>query len=164
MIFRPLILAACLALLLLSAGPAGAVYVEERLADPAAEARAVALSKKLRCLVCQNQTISDSDAGLARDLRQLVRERITAGDSDAMVLQYMVDRYGDWILMEPPFKLSTLMLWGAPALFLFGGALMLIVLVRRRRNDNAPVHGQALSAAEKERLEALLKPAQEDKS
>lgn len=157
-----IILAAFLTLAL-SIGSAGAVFVETRLADPAAEARAVALSHQLRCLVCQNQTIADSNAGLARDLRGIVRERITAGDSDRQVLQYMVDRYGDWVLMEPPFKTSTLLLWAAPALFLLGGALMLILMIRRRTGAT-PTPRQALSDVEQKQLDALLNPEQEDKS
>lgn len=161
--FRQVFWAAMISLIVFT-GPAGAVFVEERLADPAAESRAMALGHQLRCLVCQNQTIADSNAGLARDLRQVVRERITAGDSDDEVLQYMVDRYGDWVLMEPPFKMSTLLLWTAPALFLLGGGLMLIVMVRRRRDDSAPVQRQALSEAEHKQLEALLTPEQEDKT
>ena len=157
-----IILAALLTFMLFG-GPAEAVFVETRLDDPAAESRAVALSQQLRCLVCQNQTISDSNAELARDLRQIVRERILAGDSDQQVLQYMVDRYGDWILMEPPLKASTALLWAAPALFLLGGGIM-VLLVARRRARSGTATSPELSDIEQQQLDALLHPESEDKS
>ncbi len=146
---------ACLAALLwLMAAPAWAIYAEQPLADPVKEARAQELMRGLRCLVCQNQAISESDAGLARDLRNLVRERLAAGDSDAQALRYIVDRYGDWVLLEPPFKTSTLALWFGPAvLFLLGFAA--VVAYQRRHRAAAP--GAApLSADEQERLRRLL--------
>jgi cytochrome c-type biogenesis protein CcmH len=130
---------------------ASAVTPDEMLADPALEARARAISQGLRCLVCQNQSIEDSDADLAHDLRVLVRERVKAGDSDAAAQQYVVDRYGEFVLLQPVFALHTLILWlAAPAIVLVGvGAL--IVEARRRRNA-VPV---TLSAEEAEALESL---------
>lgn len=107
--------------------PAAAVTPSEMLSDPALEARARALSKDLRCLVCQNQSIDDSDAPLARDLRVLVRERLTAGDSDKEIVEYVVARYGEFVLLTPPFGAKTLLLWLTPLLVLGGG----IYLVRR---------------------------------
>lgn len=118
----------CLALLCLCvclASPAWAVKPGEMLADPLMETRARTLSAQLRCLVCQNQSIDDSDAELAGDLRRIVRERISAGDSDIKVMTYLTARYGDFVLLNPPFKLETLLLWGTPLLaLLLGGAAM----------------------------------------
>src|SRR5262249_49804138 len=102
--------------------PARAVEPSEMLKDPALEARARAISRDLRCLVCQNQSIDDSNADLAHDLRLIVRERLTAGDSDQQVKEYLVARYGDYVLLEPPLKAKTLVLWFAPALLLVLGA------------------------------------------
>lgn len=130
-----------------------AVQPDEILPDAKQEARARDISAELRCLVCQNQSIDDSDAGLARDLRLLVRERIKAGDNDAQVREYLVQRYGDFILLKPPFKTETLLLWLTPAAVLSLGALALWAFARRRRMDSAqPV----LSDAEQARLKALL--------
>ncbi len=130
-----------------------AVQPDEVLADPALEARARALSTELRCMVCQNESIDDSHADLARDLRLLVRERLKAGDSDDSVRVYLVQRYGDFILLKPPLKVSTLLLWSAPALILLlgGGA---IVLAMRRRPSSVTTAG--LDDAERKRLESLL--------
>jgi cytochrome c-type biogenesis protein CcmH len=148
-----------LALLLLPAlwgGAALGVGVDPPLADPAAEARAHAIARSLRCLVCQNQSIEDSNAPLARDLRQIVRERVAAGDSDDEVRRYLVARYGDWVLLKPPFKAGTAVLWIGPFVLLLlagaGGALYL-----RRR----PAAGAAapLSDEERARLAALLDDA-----
>ena len=110
------LLAALLALsvALPASAPVLAVEPGEVLPDPALEARARALSKELRCLVCQNQSIDDSNAPLARDLRVLVRDRLQAGDSDAKVMEYVTDRYGDYVLLRPPFKATTLVLWIGP--------------------------------------------------
>jgi len=116
-----------------------AVEPDEILDDPVLEARARALSKEIRCVVCQNQDIDSSNAGVARDLRILVRERLTAGDSDADVLAYLVARYGDYVLFNPPWKPSTYALWLAPgAMILFGGMAVLFVLSgpRRRRKPS----------------------------
>lgn len=129
---------ALLALALLAAVPAQAVQPDEMLPDPAAEARAREISKGLRCLVCRNESIDDSNAGLAKDLRLLVRERITAGDTDAEVRQYLVDRFGEYVLLSPRFTAGNAALWLAgPVLFVLGGAAAAAFL-RRRRGAPAP--------------------------
>jgi cytochrome c-type biogenesis protein CcmH len=134
-------------------GPALAVNPDEMLADPALEARARDISKELRCLVCQNQSIDDSDADLAHDLRVLVRERLVAGDSDAEVLQYIVARYGQFVLLRPPFEPATLILWFAPfGIVVIGGAVIFLVL-RRRKGESAP---QPLDSEEKSRMSKIL--------
>ena len=135
-------------------GPVSAVAVDEAvLEDTVQEERARALMKGLRCLVCQNQSIDESDADLARDLRILVRERIGLGESDDQVIAYLVARYGDWILLEPPVKPQTLILWiGPPAMVLIG--LVVVVVARRRRS--ALVEAVPLSAEEQASLDALL--------
>lgn len=132
---------------------AHAVQPDEILADAALEARARALSAELRCMVCQNESIDDSHAELARDLRLLVRERLKAGDSDESIRAYLVHRYGNFILLKPPFELSTLLLWSAPALVLLLGASA-IVLAMRRRTNLAVTSG--LDEAERRKLESLL--------
>ncbi|MFC7541993.1 cytochrome c-type biogenesis protein [Siccirubricoccus deserti] len=126
----------------------------EQLRDPAQEERARAIGRELRCMVCQNQSIEDSDADLARDLRRIVREQVAAGRSDSEVMRFLHDRYGDFVLLRPPFKLATALLWGAPVVAL-GGGLLLILAMRRRAAATAPP--EALSAAEQARLEARLK-------
>jgi len=138
-----------------------AVQPDEILPDPALEGRARALSKELRCMVCQNQSIDDSDAPLARDLRLLVRERLKDGDSDGQVIDFLVARYGEFVLLKPRLSLHTALLWfGAPAL-LCGGALALFLVARRRnrRGPDAQVkpEGGDLTAAEQARLAELLK-------
>jgi len=138
---------------LLVSGAAGAVEPGERLADPALEARARALSKDLRCLVCQNQSIDDSSADLARDLRRLVRERLVAGDSDAEIISHLVDRYGDFVLLDPPVKPTTYLLWGGPALIFLGAALAGFVFLRRQRGTPG---ARPLSPEERQRLDSLL--------
>ncbi|MEQ9641948.1 MAG: cytochrome c-type biogenesis protein CcmH [Alphaproteobacteria bacterium] len=132
-----------------------AFALDKPLDDPALEARAIELNKELRCLVCQNQAISESNAPLAADLRQVVRDRIAAGDSDQQVMNYLVERYGDWVLLDPPFKLNTWALWLGPALLLVIGGVGVRVWVRRQsgRNDTAQT---ALSADEQARLTRLL--------
>jgi cytochrome c-type biogenesis protein CcmH len=121
--------------------------------DPVAAERAVKLGEKLRCLVCQNQTIGESNAELAVDLRRQVREQIAAGKTDADIIDYMVKRYGDFVLYEPPVKGTTLLLWGGPGLLLLIGAFTLfrIVRARRRMADDLP-----LTAEEQQRAERLL--------
>ncbi len=114
--------------------PAFAVNPDEMLADPVLEARARAISEGLRCLVCQNQSIDDSDADLAHELRVIVRERLTAGDSDAEVRQYLVDRYGEFVLLQPVLALHTILLWAAPPAVLLVGLMVVIAGTRRRRN------------------------------
>ena len=142
---------ACLgAGLILLAGPALAVQPDEVMKDPALEARARALSSELRCMVCQNESIDDSEAPLARDIRILVRERIGKGESNDAVRAYLVSRYGDFILLKPPFKPETWLLWLSPALILgLGGGAAIIA---RRR---APGATPRLSAEEEARLAAL---------
>src|SRR5512142_2347036 len=126
------ILAAVVALMLLGLPAAYAVQPDEIMADPAKEARARELSRELRCMVCQNQSIDDSEAPLARDLRLLVRERIAAGDSDAQVIDFLVARYGEFVLLKPRFERQTLPLWLIPPLLLVGGGLALWMHDRRR--------------------------------
>ena len=133
--------------------PAYAVQPDEVLDDPALEARARDLSTQLRCLVCQNQSIDDSDAPLAKDLRVLVRERLVAGDSDAQVKDFVVARYGEFVLLNPRFGTHTLLLWGLPFIILLGGAL----LVYRRRGTASPASPEGLTADEQAKLDKLLK-------
>lgn len=136
------------------AGPAAAVLPEEQLADPALEARARAISRELRCVVCQNQSIDDSDAFLAADLRVLLRERLAAGDSDEAAKAFVVSRYGSYVLLRPPFEPETLLLWLGPLLVLGIGGAGVAVYLRGRR---APAETAALSADEQARLGAILK-------
>lgn len=135
--------------------PTAAVEPKEVLADPALEARAREISKELRCLVCQNQSIDDSNADLARDLRVLVRERLTQGDSDDQVLDYLVKRYGDYVLLKPPVKSSTYVLWFGPLVILILGIVGLFFFLRGRR-PAAAVQTAALSEDEKRRIDTLL--------
>jgi cytochrome c-type biogenesis protein CcmH len=150
---------ALIALLVTLVSPALAVTPDEMLKDPALEARARHLSQELRCMVCQNQSIDDSEAPLAHDLRVLVRDRLTAGDSDRQVLDYLVARYGEFVLLKPPFASRTLLLWGLPPLALIAGMVGLVAALRRRRSvttEPAP-----LSAAEQRRLATLVEPGAE---
>jgi cytochrome c-type biogenesis protein CcmH len=149
---------ALIALLLALAAPTAALAVEpdEILKDPKLEARARVLSEELRCMVCQNQSIDDSAAPLARDLRLLVRERLTKGDSDSQVLSYLVARYGEFVLLKPRFELQNLLLWGLPPLALVAGMIALFVTARRRRTTDLQV--PALSAAEQKRVATLVEP------
>lgn len=141
---------------MLLAGPARAVEPDEILPDRAMETRARALSAELRCLVCQNQSIDDSNAPLARDLRLLVRERLKAGDSDAAVRTFVVARYGEYVLLRPPMNAGTLMLWLGPPVMLL--LTLGFLLVKVRRNGLARQRQvEPLSPAEAARLEALLK-------
>jgi cytochrome c-type biogenesis protein CcmH len=138
---------------LLVALPALAVNPDERLADPALEARARALSQELRCLVCQSESIDDSNADLAHDLRVLVRERLTAGDSDDQVLAYLRARYGDYVLLKPPVEQATWLLWFGPGVVLVLVAFGVGLAARRRR----PVVPAPLDDDERARLDALLR-------
>ena len=143
--------------LLLAASPALAVNPNEMLKDPKLEERARDLSKGLRCLVCQNQSIDDSDAELARDLRVIVRERIAAGDSNEQVEKFVVDRYGDYVLLKPPFKATTYLLWfGPPALFLIAIAVMVGFYRRRGAATDVAVAPAKLTADEERKLKQLL--------
>jgi len=139
----------------LAAISAHAVQPDEMLPDPAMEARAREISRDLRCLVCQNQSIDDSDAPLAHDLRVLLRQRLAAGDSDERARQFLVDRYGDYVLLKPPFKKTTLVLWLGPLLFLLAGLGAAFAVYRQRRLKPAAI--DTLSAEEKARLDRLLK-------
>ena len=143
--------------LLLLCIPAFAVEPDERLADPVLEARARHISAELRCLVCQNQSIDDSSAPLARDLRLLVRERLAAGSSDAEVIRFLVDRYGDFVLLRPRFNLQTAILWLAPFLLL-GGVLVVLWRSHRNRVGAARVADPArpLTPDEQQRLDRIL--------
>ncbi len=134
------------------------VNPSEVLKDPVLEQRARDVSKNLRCVVCQNQSIDDSDAQLARDLRLLVRDRIKTGDTNEQVIDYVVSRYGDFVLLKPPFKSSTYVLWFGPAMVLIIGIIALIVLFRRRKGQTAALsHPSApLSEEEARRLEKLM--------
>ncbi len=141
-------------LVLLAPLAALAVEPDEILGDATLEARARALSRELRCMVCQNESIDESHAELARDLRLLVRERLTAGDSDEDIRAFLVQRYGDFILLKPPFKLATWLLWGAPFLVLAAGGGAIIFAVRRRPSSLDSI--EPLSQSERAKLEDLL--------
>jgi len=139
-------------LLLAWMAPAWAVQPDEILADPALEARARAISAELRCLVCQNQSIDDSDAELARDLRLLVRERLRAGDSDEAVVDYVVARYGEFVLLNPRWNARNILLWVTPVILLLGGGAAIVLTLRGRRPAAMP----PLTAEERARLHAML--------
>ncbi|HUN49506.1 MAG TPA: cytochrome c-type biogenesis protein [Candidatus Sulfotelmatobacter sp.] len=145
---------ALLALLLVPAGRALALSADQTLADPKLEARAEAVAGSLRCLVCQNESILDSNADLARDLRRIVRERIAAGDSDEQARQFLVARYGDWVLLKPPFKPSNYALWLGPPGLLLAAAFGIAQYYRRKRGGDAAA--EPLNADERRELEALL--------
>ena len=134
-----------------------AVEPGEMLADPALEARARALSKDLRCMVCQNELIDDSGAPLAHDLRVLVRDRIKSGDSDAQVLDFLVARYGEFVLLKPPLSWHTVALWGLPPAVLLVGAVVILLDLRRRRGGQVGGEQANLTAAEEARLAELLR-------
>ncbi len=134
--------------------PVAAVEPEEMLSDPALEARARDISAELRCLVCQNQSIDDSDAQLAKDLRVLVRDRLVEGETDEQVMAYVVSRYGDFVLLKPPFNSSTYVLWFGPILFVVVGLFAFFMFFRRK--PVKPSAAVALSADELKRLNALL--------
>jgi cytochrome c-type biogenesis protein CcmH len=136
------------------AHPALAVQPDEVLADANLEARARALSRELRCMVCQNQSIDDSDAPLARDLRVLVRERLTKGDSDDQVIDFLVSRYGEFVLLKPPFEWHTAILWLTPLFAVLVGAIAMFAAIRRRRVSTSPP--LPLDADEERRLREVL--------
>jgi cytochrome c-type biogenesis protein CcmH len=139
-----------------AAPPAFAVQPDEIMSDPVKESRARDLSRELRCMVCQNQSIDDSEAPLARDLRLLVRERIAAGDSDAQVMDFLVARYGEFVLLKPRLKSHTLLLWLLPPFALVGGGLALWMHNRRRTKASGDETLFKLSADEEARLERLI--------
>src|SRR4051812_32493295 len=145
------------------ANPAHAVQPDEIMPDPAKESRARELSRELRCMVCQNQSIDDSEAPLARDLRLLVRERIAAGDSDSQVIDFLVARYGEFVLLKPRLTSHTLLLWLLPPFALLGGGLALWFHSRRRtRTSHVPPPG--LSGEEEARLQRLMAAEPAEKS
>ncbi|MDX1400458.1 MAG: cytochrome c-type biogenesis protein [Kiloniellales bacterium] len=148
--------------LLFPIGPVGAVQPDEVLEDPALEARARSLSLEIRCLVCQNQTIDDSNAELARELRLLVRERILSGDSDRQIKDFLVSRYGDFVLFKPPLRTSTLVIWVGPFVFLAIGLLSAALYIRARKPSAETRASSALTAEERERLDALLREGEEE--
>lgn len=141
-----------LLLVVFTSTSAFAVKPDEVLANPALEARARSISEGLRCMVCQNQSIDESDADLARDLRLLVRERLTAGDSDAQVVDYVVSRYGEFVLLKPRFSMRTILLWAAPLFVLLAGGVGIFASTRRRRSESP-----SLSAEENAKLDAILR-------
>ena len=149
-----LLAALTMLLCLMGAGAQAATSPDEVLADPALEQRARALGKELRCLVCQNQSIDDSNATLARDLRLLVRERLVAGDSDAEIIDFLTARYGDFVLLKPPVRPATWGLWFGPLLVLVVAGAGIAIYLRRRPAGTPPA--LPLSAEEQARLEALL--------
>lgn len=134
--------------------PAGAVMPDEMLDDPELEARAREIGKQLRCVVCQGENIDESNADLARDMRILVRKRLERGDSNQEVVDYLQDRYGDFVLMKPPFKPTTWLLWLGPGLFLVLGGIGVVMFYRNRQAEGPPP--RPLSESEESRLQALL--------
>ncbi|MDD9993096.1 MAG: cytochrome c-type biogenesis protein CcmH [Rhodospirillales bacterium] len=148
--------AACALWLGLAAGPGLAFTPDEPLGDPALEARARALHAELRCMVCQGQSIADSNAPLAQDMRAIVRERIGGGASDDDVRGFLTDRYGDYVLLDPPVKPETYALWFGPAAVFVAGAAIAFALVRRARAGARGAGAEPLSAEERRRLDTLL--------
>jgi len=149
-------LSAALLVLMLAFGFAGsalAVKPDEMLADPALEARARTLSEGLRCMVCQNQSIDESDADLARDLRILVRQRLVAGDTDQQVMDYIVSRYGEFVLLKPRFSMRNALLWGTPVVLLLVGGIFIVLTARSRRS----LATKALSIEEQAALDSILR-------
>ncbi len=140
-----------------------AVQPDEILSDPKQEKRAREISKGLRCLVCQNQSIDDSNADLAKDLRLIVRERIVIGDNNQQVMQYIIDRYGNYVLLEPPVNFQTIILWLGPLIILLFGIFAVVVWYRGIKKDNDKQNPKnnkniaKLSTSEQARLEAILK-------
>ena len=137
---------------LLALSPVHAVRPDEMLSDPGLEARAREVGRELRCLVCRNQSIDDSDADLAHDLRVLVRQRIMAGDSNDQVVAYVRSRYGDFVLLRPPFEIATVLLWSGPLLILLLGGIALVRFYHRAE----PIAAAPLSAEERRRLASVL--------
>jgi cytochrome c-type biogenesis protein CcmH len=137
--------------------PVRAVQPDEMLSDPKLEARARAISQELRCLVCQNESIDESEAPLAHDLRVLVRQRLEAGDSDAQVMNFIVARYGEFVLLKPRLEWRTALLWGTPPGLLLIGIVMLLIAGRRRQGAPAAAAIANLTAAEEARITELLR-------
>ncbi|MEP7456809.1 cytochrome c-type biogenesis protein [Phyllobacterium sp. SB3] len=148
-------IAALLCLLLcIGAGSAFALSPDEMLTNPVLEKRARTISAEVRCMVCQNESIDDSNADLARDLRVLVRERLVAGDTDSQVLEFLVARYGEFVLLKPRLQLSTIFLWGFPIVALLAGAMAIAMSIR----PAASIKPEPLSASEKQQLKKLVRP------
>ena len=148
---------AVLVMMLAMVGPVHAVEPDEVLADPALEARAREISKELRCLVCRNESIDDSSASLARDLRLLVRERLVAGDTDQEVKDYLVDRYGEFVLLKPEFSIANAALWLAGPILFILGLIAAVIYIRGRKPGAAETTPAALSAEEQAELDRILK-------
>jgi cytochrome c-type biogenesis protein CcmH len=148
--------ALALLIVLFAPAPSWAVEPDEMLSNPVLEARARAISEELRCMVCQNESIDESEAPLAHDLRVLVRQRLLAGDSDQQVIDFLVARYGEFILLKPPFSWNTIALWGAPPALLLLGAVMIVVVERRRKAAGPAAETPKLSTAEEARLAEIL--------
>ncbi|NJM34345.1 MAG: cytochrome c-type biogenesis protein CcmH [Rhodomicrobium sp.] len=154
---RRLLASFFLCLLTAIATPALAVEPGEVLTDPALEARARVLSQHLRCVVCQNQSIDDSNAPLARDLRLILRERLKAGDTDEAAIDYIAARYGNFVLLKPPVQINTLLLWFGPAIIFALALLAYWTLIRRRPEKKAADAVETLTAAERAELQSILK-------
>ena len=154
-LIRPAIFYLFLTGIVLAAAPAHAVRPDEMLADPVLEARAREIGQELRCLVCRNQSIDDSDADLAHDLRVLVRERLTRGDTNEQVIAYIRSRYGDFVLLRPPLEWSTVLLWGGPPAILLLGAFGVARFYRARARD-PETNAAPLNPDEQRRLKAVL--------
>jgi cytochrome c-type biogenesis protein CcmH len=154
-------LIAALVAAFIAAAPALAVEPDEMLKDPALEQRARDISEQLRCLVCQNESIDNSKADLAKDLRLLVRRRLVAGDTNREVIDYIVARYGEFVLLKPPFEAKTILLWGAPAFILICGAIAMFVHARRR--SSGPT-GTPLTREEEAALGTLLSNSKDEKA
>jgi cytochrome c-type biogenesis protein CcmH len=148
--------ALALLIVLFASAPCWAVEPDEMLSNPVLEARARVISKELRCMVCQNESIDESEAPLAHDIRLLVRRRLLAGDSDQQVIDFLVARYGEFILLKPPLSWNTIALWGAPPTLLLLGAIMIIAVERRRKAARTTAEMPKLSAAEEARLAEIL--------
>ncbi|HET6237526.1 MAG TPA: cytochrome c-type biogenesis protein [Acetobacteraceae bacterium] len=157
----PLLAALLLSAALSTAAPFGApafaVTPQERLADPVLEARARAISQTLRCLVCQNESIDESSADLAHDIRVLLRQRLLAGDTDAQAVQYIVARYGQFVLLRTPVEPATYVLWYGPGALLLAAGLSAVIWLRRRPGADAPASVPPLTDAEQQRLDHLLR-------
>jgi len=150
------VLLAGLLLLILPGPPARAVEPQEKLATPALESRAEAIGRTLRCLVCQNESIEESGADLAHDLRVLLRQRLVAGDTDAQAIQYIVARYGRFVLLRPPVEPATWVLWYGPLALLLAAGLGTAIWLRSRPRPDAPAAAPPLTAAERQQLDDLL--------
>jgi cytochrome c-type biogenesis protein CcmH len=151
-----LLLAALLLAWLLPVAPARAVEPQEKLPNAALETRAEAIGRTLRCLVCQNESIEESAADLAHDLRVLLRQRLVAGDSNTQAIQYIVARYGQFVLLRPPIEPATWVLWYGPGVLLLAAGLGTVLWLRRRPRPDAPAAAPPLTAAERQQLDDLL--------